>query len=143
VIEKIHFCCFLVLLLVCNGVRFVTCGGKGLKIGVFLTYTSMFMCVCEMYFGKKWNINMFLECLWKIIMIVSYLFIFCYKKSTIRIQEISIAHENLVVLCLFYIEHKKTFCIVTTIDQFLNLQHTYYYPTLKNHTYIYIYGCPI
>ncbi len=28
--------------------------------------------------------------------------------------------------CLFYIEHKKTFCIVTTIDQFFNLHHTYY-----------------
>jgi len=68
-----------------------------------------------------------------------FLFIyFCYKKSTIRIQEISIAHENLVVLCIFYIEHKKTFCIVTTIDQFFNLQHTYYHPTLKNHTYIWM-----
>jgi len=62
-----------------------------------------------------------------------------YNKNTRN----KFVHENLVVLCLFYIEHKKTFCIVTTIDQFFNLQHTYYYPTLKNHIYIYIYGCPI
>ncbi len=137
-IEKIHFCCFLVLLLVCNGVRFVTCGGKGLKIGVFLTYTSMFMCVWEMVFWGKMEykhvfgvfVENYNDCF-------SFIY-FCYKKSTIRIQEISIAHENLVVLCIFYIEHKKTFCIVTTIDQFFNLQHTYYHPTLKNHTYIWM-----